>query len=167
MIEPQITHREAFTIVGMEATFIGALSPDANNFDVIPALWDRFINRAGEIEGRSDEAAFGLVLTPPAGERSHPDELLYVAGAVVRGVSSLPEGMVCHEVAASKFAVFTHRGPIANLTETVRFAMNEWLPRSGYRWNLLEVERYDHRFSIESPQDSEMETWLGIVSAED
>ncbi|MCY4527577.1 MAG: GyrI-like domain-containing protein [Chloroflexi bacterium] len=163
MKEPKIIQRDAFAIVGVEARFIGALSPDANNFEVIPALWHRFINRSGEVENRSDDANYGLVITPPAGERCHPDELLYVAGAVVREVTSVPEGMVCHEVPALEFAVFTHRGPIAELPKTIRWAMEEWLPKSGYRWNLIEVERYDRRFSIESPQESEMETWLGIV----
>ena len=32
---------------------------------------------------------------------------------------------------------------------------------------MIEVERYDHRFSIELPQESEMEIWLGIVPADD
>ncbi|MDE2823798.1 MAG: GyrI-like domain-containing protein [Chloroflexota bacterium] len=167
MIEPEIIQRDAFTLVGVEAPFIGALSPDANNFEVIPPLWDQFVDRIEEIKHRSDKACYGLVLTPPVGDRSHPDELLYVAGAVVSEVSSVPEGMVRHEVPAATYAVFTHRGPIANLPETIRFAMEVWLPRSGYRWNLIEVERYDHRFSIELPQESEMETWLGIVPADD
>ena len=147
----------------MEASFIGALSPDANNFELVPALWHRFINRLDEVESRTDEACYGLIITRPERERSHPDELLYVAGAAVRGVASIAEGMVSHTVPASTFAVITHRGPIADLPETIHCAMEEWLPRSGYRWNLLEVERYDHRFSIESLQDSEMETWMGIV----
>ena len=163
MIEPEIVQKEAFTIVGMEASFIGALSPDANNFELVPALWHRFINRLDEVESRTDEACYGLIITRPERERSHPDELLYVAGAAVRGVASIAEGMVSHTVPASTFAVITHRGPIADLPETILCAMEEWLPGSGYRWNLLEVERYDHRFSIESPQDSEMETWMGIV----
>ena len=166
MNEPEIVQKDAFTLVGIEAPFIGALSPDANNFDVIPALWHRFINRIGEVENRSDDANYGLVLTPPEGERSHPDELMYVAGTVVSEVSSVPEGMVRHEVPATTYAVFTHRGPIANLPETIRYAVEDWLPRSGYRWNLIEIERYDHRFSIESPQESEMETWMGIVPNE-
>ena len=166
MNEPEIVQKDAFTLVGVEAPFISALSPDSNNFKVIPPLWDRFVDRIEEIEHRSDEAAYGLVITRPKRERSHPDELLYVAGVAVCAVASLPEGMVRHEVPASKFAVFTHRGPIANLPETIRRAMEIWLPRSGFRWNMIEVERYDHRFSIESPQDSEMETWLGIVPAD-
>ena len=166
MIEPKIVQKEAFTVFGLEASFISALSTDTNNFQVIPPLWDRFVDRIEEIKDRSDEACYGLIITRPERERSHPDELLYVAGAAVRGVASLPEGMVRHEVPASTFAVITHRGPIADLPETIRCAMEEWLPGSGYCWNLLEVERYDHRFSIESPQDSEMETWMGIVPAD-
>ena len=163
MIEPEIVQKEAFTVVGMETHFIGALSPDANNFELVPALWHRFINRLDEVESRTDEACYGLIITRPERERSHPDELLYVAGAAVREVASLPEGMVRHEVPASTFAVITHRGPIADLPETIRCAMEEWLPGSGYRWNLLEVERYDHRFSVESPEESEMEIWIGVV----
>ena len=166
MIEPKIVQKEAFTVVGMEAHFISALSTDTNNLQVIPLLWDRFVDRIEEIKDRSDEACCGLIITRPERERSHPDELLYVAGAAVRDVASLPEGMVSHRVPASTFAVITHRGPIADLPETIRCAMEEWLPNSGCRWNLIEVERYDRRFSIESPQESEMETWLGIVPAD-
>ena len=130
MNEPEIMQKDAFTLVGVEAPFIGALSPDSNNFEVIPPLWDQFVDRIEEIEHRSDKACYGLVLTPPVGERSHPDELLYVAGAVVSEVSSVPEGMVSREVPAATYAVFTHRGPIGNLPETIRFAMDVWLPRS-------------------------------------
>ena len=166
MNEPEIIQKDAFILMGIETPFIGALSPDANNFDVIPALWHRVVNRIGEVENRSDDADFGLVLTPREEERSHPDELLYVAGTVVSEVTTVPEGMASHEVPATTYAVFTHQGPIANLPETIRFAMEVWLPRSGYRFNMIEVERYDHRFSIESPQESEMETWLGIVPAD-
>ena len=163
MIEPEIVQKEAFTVVGMETSFIGALSPDANNFELVPALWHRFINRLDEVESRTDEACYGLIITRPERERSHPDELLYVAGTAVRGVASLPEGMVRHEVPASTFAVITHHGPIADLPETIHCAMEESLLGSGYRWNLLEVEWYDHRFSIESPEESEMEIWIGVV----
>ena len=113
-----------------------------------------------------DEACYGLIITRPERERSHPDELLYVASAAVLCVDSLPEGMVSHSVPASTFAVITHHGPIADLPDTIRCVMEEWLPNSSYRWNLIEVERYDRRFSIESPQESEMETWLGIVPAD-
>ena len=163
MIEPEIVEKDAFTVVGMETHFIGALSSGTNNLQVIPPLWDRFVDRIEEIGNRSDEACYGLIITPPERERSHPDELLYVAGTAVRGVASIAEGMVSHTVPASTFAVITHRGPIADLPETIRCAMEEWLPGSGYRWNLLEVERYDHRFSIESPEESEMEIWIGVV----
>ncbi len=100
MVEPEIVQKEAFTVVGMEALFLGAQSPDANNFEVIPALWHLFNHRVGEVENRSDEANYGLVMTIPEAERSHPDELLYVAGVAVCGDVSLPEGMVSHEVPA-------------------------------------------------------------------
>ena len=163
MIEPEIVEKDAFTVVGMETHFISALSSDTNNFELVPALWHRFINLLDEVESRTDEACYGLIITRPERERSHPDELLYVAGTAVRGVASIAEGMVSHTVPASTFAVITHRGPIADLPETIRCAMEEWLPGSGYRWNLLEVERYDHRFSIESPEESEMEIWIGVV----
>ena len=163
MNEPEIVQRDAFTLVGIEGSFIGALSPDATNFDVIPALWHRFINRSGEAKTgwtMPTTVSFSLL---PRGNDHTPTSYSTVAGALAREVDSPPDGMVAHEVPASMFAVITHRGPIADLPETIRCAMEEWLPNSGCRWNLIEVERYDRRFSIESPQESEMETWLGIV----
>lgn len=109
MFEPEIVEKDAFTVVGMEAHFISALSPDTNNLQVIPPLWDRFVDRIDEIRNRSDEACYGLVITQPERERSHPDELLYVAGCMVGSVASLPGGMVTHEIPTSTFAVITHR----------------------------------------------------------
>ena len=84
MQQPQIIEKAALTIVGLETPFIHALSPDTNNFKVIPPLWEQFLDRAAEVPGRSDPStSYGIIYSRPESERSHPHELQYIAGVEV------------------------------------------------------------------------------------
>ena len=163
MINPEIIEKDEFTVVGLEAPFIGALSPDANNFQVIGPLWGSFFERVGEVQNRIVKAHYGVISCPPESERSHPHECQYLAGVLVSEVDDLPDGMTSHDVPATTFAVFTHRGLIDNLPETLHQAYKVWLPQSGYKFAGLEVEQYDERFSPGSQEDSEWETWIAVT----
>ena len=55
MQPPQIIEKPAMTLVGLEKPFIHALSPETNNFKVIPPLWDQFAKRAGEVTDKLAE----------------------------------------------------------------------------------------------------------------
>jgi len=165
---PEIVQKPALTLVGCEAPFIHALSPQANNFAVIPPLWNSLIQRVGEIPGRVGTDMVGLIFGRPEGERLHPDELQYVAAVPVADTSPgeparIPAGMVCRTAAAATYAVFVLRGPIRGIGETCRHIYRRWLPASGYRHSgNADIEWYDHRFCVDGP-DSEMEIWVSIV----
>jgi len=94
MLEPEILVKPAMTIVGLETPFIHALSPETNNFKVIPPLWDTFSHRMGELAGRIGQASYGIIYSRPEEQRSHPHELQYIAGAQVRPGAAVPEGMM-------------------------------------------------------------------------
>jgi AraC family transcriptional regulator len=162
MLQPQILEKRPLTVVGLETAFIHALSPDATNVEVIGPLWERFIPRATEIRRRAGEEMYGVIYARPKAQRAHPDELMYLSGVAVSDVGELPDGMVSRTIPAGTFAVFVHRGPIQGIRETVREIYRDWLPQSSYEHaEIADVELYDHRFCLDSP-DSEMEYWISV-----
>ncbi len=163
MLQPQIVEKPALTVIGLEAAFIHALSPDATNFQVIGPLWDKFIRRAEEVPNRTGPEMYGIIFGRPETERAHPHELQYVAAVRVHSTADMPEGMVSRTVPAGTFAVFTHRGPIAKIGDTCREIYRVWLPQSAYQHaEIADVELYDHRFCVDG-EDSEMEYWVSVV----
>ena len=162
MIDPHVVEKPAFTIVGCEATFISALSPDANNLEVIGGLWESFVHRAKEVPHRADQAMYGLIYSRNESQRSHPDEFQYIAGVQVDQVGELPAGMVARTIPASKYVVVIHRGPIARIGETMSLLYQTWLPDSPYRHSgLADIEKYDERFHPDA-EESEMEYWISV-----
>jgi AraC family transcriptional regulator len=163
MLQPQIVEKPALTVVGLEAAFISALSPDATNFKVIGPLWDKFVHRAGEVAGRSGHDMLGVIYGRPAKERSHPHELQYIAAVPVSETGSVPDGMVSRTIPTGTFAVFTHRGPIQTIGDTCSEIHRVWLPQSNWQdAQIAEIELYDHRF-CGGGDDSEMEIWVSVV----
>lgn len=163
MLESKIIEKPDLHVVGLEAPFIHAMSPDANNAAVIGPLWDRFIGCAGEVRGRIGHDMVGIIYGRPPAERGHRDELQYIAGVPVHSVQPLPAGMVAHTVPAGTFAVFIHRGPIRNIAQTVGAIYQQWLPGSTWRHaQIADVEWYGERFCADGPE-SEMEYWLSVT----
>ena len=119
-MEPAILDLPRMTLIGLSTRFICVHSKDADNHVKIPALWDRYIERAGSIAGRVSRDEWGVCDEVPAKEtKAHPDELVYLAGAQVATGTEPPPGMVSWTVPAGSYAVFTHRGSIARLGETL------------------------------------------------
>lgn len=164
MLQPKIIDVPEMLVVGMEASFIHALSPEANNTQVIGALWNKFAARIQEVPHRLGEVSYGVLFSKPAAERRHPDELQYLAAVAVSKADEIPEGMRSFTVPAGTFAVFTHRGPMSEIGETVAQIYHEWLPQSQYQHaHIVDVERYDERACTDSGA-AEMEYCISVVS---
>ena len=101
-MEPRIVARPAFTVVG-----IGSRSRHEQGD--IPALWDRFNARRGEVRALGP-GAYGVEVDPTV---------------------PVPEGMARWEVPAQAYAVFTCT--LATLRQEYDRLEHVWLPRSGYR----------------------------------
>lgn len=163
-MQPVIKSLAEKKVVGMGAPFISILSPDRNNFIVIPQLWDRFVNRIEEINGRVGRDTFGLCSDLPSEvERSHDAEFFYMACAEVESLDDIPDGMIGRVVPAATFAVFTHVGPLDRLGRTMDYIYGSWLPDSGYERpaDVPDLELYDERFDPSSEQ-SEMDIYVPI-----
>jgi AraC family transcriptional regulator len=98
----------------------------------------------------------------PASEKTHPDELFYVACTEVTEISSVPPDMISRVVPAGRYAQFTHRGKLSGLPSTMKIIYGDWVANSGQRLRPApHLERYDRRFDAESDQ-SEFDILLPV-----
>lgn len=162
-MKPNIIQLPALTLVGPEAHFISAMSPDANNLKIIPPLWHRLFTRKAELGQQLDAYMYGACRCLPSSQRTREDELEYLAGINVASSSPVPAGMGKWKIAAATYAQFTHRGPISKLSETINYVHGAWLPRSEFEYvnSGVELERYDDRFNPEA-KDSEMDYLITV-----
>lgn len=163
MSEPVIQRCPAWTILGYEGAFRHALSPEANNQQVIPELWNRLCGDPVLFdEMQIGNATYGVIYGRPETQRSHPDELQYIAGVKVEATVEPREGLSKHEIPESWFAVFSHHGPMERIHETVRWIYRQWLPASDYEHaGVADVEIYDQRFQP-GREDSVMEYSISV-----
>jgi predicted transcriptional regulator YdeE len=132
----------------------------AESVSSIPAQWDEF-EQLGEIPGRVGAVAYGAM----CGADPERQTLEYLVGVEVESFDGLPAHLGRMRVPAVRYAVFTHEGPIESIRATWNAAMNEWLPKSGFKSaNTPDFERYDERFDAETGSGI-VEIWLGIVPA--
>src|SRR3954465_6382361 len=105
MLEPQIVQKPALIVVGLETAFIHALSPETDNFKVIPPLWDAICHRASEIRHRVGTEMYGIIYSRPERARVHPHELQYIAGVAASQAGDIPSGMISRAIPAGTFAL--------------------------------------------------------------
>jgi AraC family transcriptional regulator len=163
-MNPEFLQLPAAVFAGLEARFIPVLSPDSDNLQVIPALWQRFLGRLGDLCPREPGITHGLCKLPESGKPvgARADELLYLAGVEIERTAPLPPGMVTWHTPGGLHAKFVHRGPIAGIGETMGAIYGGWFPSSGYtRGEGPDIERYDARFHP-TRDDSLLEIYIPV-----
>lgn len=160
--EPEIVDKDTLRFVGSHATFLHALSAETTAQDVIPPLWGTFDTSRHTVRHVTDHASFGVIYGLPEAERSHPDELHYIAAARVTAIEDVPEGMVGREVPNTTFAVFTIEGHIRDLGKGCAHIYRTWLPASDWDHSgIADIEHYDERFDPMS-DTSVIEYWVSV-----
>ena len=139
-MQPQLITKLAFTVVGL------LIQTTAKNAE-IPALWDQFVPRMGEIPHQSAEhASYGLM----SNFDRTTSTVDYMAGSPVEKVGALPAGMSSWDVPANTYAIF--ETSIAKIGETFDHIFSTWLPTSGYQQvNAPYFEYYGENFSPNNP----------------
>lgn len=146
-MNPKIISSPALHLVGLETRFIGAMSPEANNHQVIPALFKQFFARRSELPPVAGDVTYGAANCLPESQRTREDELLYLVCVDVPKSTPVPTGMKVWEVPALQYALFQHQGPITRIDETYGYIYGTWLARSEYQQaDGPSLERYDERF---------------------
>jgi AraC family transcriptional regulator len=142
MPEPKILELASFRVVGLRRRL------DHETRREIPALWDRFVPRIGEVQHTSANGlTYGIVLNVD----SSTGEFDYMAGIGVDRAEDLPPGMAAEIIPHQRYAVFTHvlgdRPLSAEMAELLRWIWGTWLPASPYEPDVgPELERYPADF---------------------
>ncbi len=149
----KIVEKEAFKIVGMEIeTTVQECIEDSK----LSSLWERFMARFLEVKDKVNEGThFGACFV--TGECSFK----YLAAVEVTSFDNIPQGMVKAEIAASKYAVFTHKGPLSKLNETYGKLYEKDMPESGLKQKNFWFEFYREKVYEESP-NVELELWIAV-----
>lgn len=146
-MEPQIIRLPALNLLGLSTRFIGPMSPDADNTDVIPRLYGRFCPLIATLQPQLDQYVYGAARCPGDADRRHPDELEYLAGINVAPSRRAEPPLTLWRIPAATYACFTHRGPVTKLGETINYAFGSWLPRSKFvHTGAPNLDRQDERF---------------------
>ena len=159
-MKPEIKEKKGFKMVGLR--YFGT-----NEDNEIPALWDKFMVRFGDIRhlGNSDNY-YGLCTVPEdfadASEGSIAFE--YVAGREVTSLEDIPEGMVAREIPDATYAVFTHRGSLENLKVTYGYIYGEWARSQGpdVIAENYDFEFYNERFDLAGSAESELYIFIPV-----
>ncbi|MDB5034780.1 MAG: AraC family transcriptional regulator [Chlorobi bacterium] len=162
-MEPTIKVVGEMNLVGLGKQFISILSPDANSMQVLPMLWDEFNGRIGEIRNPAGDTRYGLCdALSPEMKRTHEDEFYYMACTEVQSLDAIPEGMTARTIPEQRYAVFTHKGPLHRLGETMNYVYGSWRPNAPYEMSEgPDLELYDERFNP-TAEDSEMDILIPI-----
>lgn len=155
----RIIDRPDTRFVGIAGTFTSALSDEANEAEVLPALWLEFLERQSRIVGRRNPDAFGLCWPEPATCGLRSDELRYLAGVEADAATEIPTGMQSVVAPAMRYAVFEHSGSVLELPATIVHALVEWLPSSEFEY-VTGVEIDFHA------ADGLLEYWLPVREGE-
>jgi AraC family transcriptional regulator len=123
----------------------------------IPNQWQKFTPYLGHIPGQIGRTAYGAC--------SHFDadgNFDYLSGVEVASGGNLPQGFKTLPLAEQKYAVFTHRGHIADIRSTIAAIWSKWLPESGYQPpEAPSLERYGPEFDPQTGMGG-VEIWVPI-----
>lgn len=157
MINARITHKPAFTIIGIRCQ-----TTMQNN--VIPQLWDDFGKVCDKIPApKYPETALGICYGEADKEMTPETPFYYLAGMEVDASAKVPEGMLSLDMPEKEYAVFEHHGALDDLHDTYGAIYDDWFGKSEYRPSgEYDFELYDERFQYGKPE-SVMEIWVPIV----
>lgn len=153
LAEPCIIDGKPMLIAGIAARYHGSNAG-------IPEQWQRFAPQIGRIPGQVGRATYGVVFDSLGNEVSFG----YLAGVEVSAVRDLPQGFGHLELPARRYAVFTHRGHVSALPQTMHAIMADWLPNSGHQ-HVTDgadfFERYGEEFDPRTGTGG-VELWIPI-----
>lgn len=158
----RIETKPEMTLIGHQDFFNGHGMENANNFDVIPKLWQRF-SKAMQSITIQPEVTYGYFALSDQPERG---QLTYIASLCEQeGAYNLP-GTVTVVIPSQRYAIVPHHGLLADIGETLDAFWGQWLPESGYKMNGdVNIEVYNSRFRADS-EDSYFETWVPVETRE-
>lgn len=159
-VEPKIVDFPGALVVGLR----GVTTIKDNN---IPNLWKQFNPRVEEIKNRTASIrGYGICEVDPEYDMAQFSETTLFnefVGVEVKVFTDIPMGMAVKTLKGGRYAVFTHKGKLANLKMTYDYIWGTWIPCSGYELDLRDdFEFYDDSFLGEDNELSEMKIFIPI-----
>ena len=128
-LEPEIYTQQKLQLVGMKTEFYSVDSEKNNLAQKLPALWDAFLPRMGEIQNGISGHGYGVIQQT----KDKTDLLEYFAVCEVTKLENVPQGMVSLEIPESTYAKFKHKGHVKSIDNTVNYIYSSWLMQSNKR----------------------------------
>jgi AraC family transcriptional regulator len=117
--QPRVEKGELLLVAG----FAERITYD--NVASIPQLWQKLTPHIGHLPNEIPAYAYGVKIN------SDNDGFEYLAGVGVSSFENLPRELRTERIPAQTYAVFTHRGHISTIRETMKAIWSEYLPQSG------------------------------------
>lgn len=127
----------------------------------ISSLWCSFMSKIETIPNKTpSQNQYGICYME--GNEPSQEHFHYIACREVSSIESIPESLSSKTLPASKYAVYTHKGPLDTLADTFHKVYSEWLIEDGLEpITDLSFELYDERF-IYNNEHSEMDIYIPI-----
>ncbi|HEX2877638.1 MAG TPA: helix-turn-helix domain-containing protein [Polyangiaceae bacterium] len=142
-LTPELYDQKPLLLVGLRTLFYSVDSEKNNIGELLPPLWNAFLERLSHIPNKVPGVCYGIVRQ----EAADSERLEYHAAIEVTSVGVLPAGLVSVEVPAGRYARFEHRGRASGIDHTVSYAYAGWLAQSGHRHSYApDLEIYGERY---------------------
>jgi AraC family transcriptional regulator len=123
----------------------------------IPGQWQRFVPYIGRLPGERPGVCYGVCHSPVI-----DGKIDYLCGVEVTTAEGQPSELLLLRLDAQDYAVFTHRGPVAAIGDTMSAIWRDWLPQSGREPAFAPTfERYDEWFNP-ATGSGEVDIWLPL-----
>jgi len=144
-MEPEIMNQPEIRVVGIVTEY------DDTDFDLLK-IWQPFLSYQEPIPNVIGTEGFGIY------EASQPEggdvAFSYVCSIEVSSFDDVPESMESRIIPEQLYAKFTHKGPLANLHETLKYIWGSWLPKSNYDYlEKSDFELYPQDFDDSNPDN--------------
>jgi AraC family transcriptional regulator len=155
---PRFEDGKALLIAGLRGDYTSESMND------IPVQWQRLVPHLGKIPGQIGGTAYGVTWCP-----ENSLAISYLCGVEVSDFSSLPHEFTIVSIPAQRYAVFSHRGHVSRIRETIEAIGSKWFPESGQQpaGRAGEApdffERYTEEFDPRTGMGG-MEIWIPIKS---
>lgn len=127
-----------------------------DNVASIPQLWQKLTPYIGHVASEIPGYAYGVKFN------SDTEGFEYLAGVGVACFEGLPPEFRTERIPAQSYAVFTHRGHVSAIRETMKAIWNEYLPESGLKVvDAPDFERYGAAFDPQTG-NGEVEIFIPI-----
>lgn len=148
---PRFENGREFNVAGFNEKYTGDTRMN------IPKQWDRFAPQLGKVPGQVDQTAYGVCwnFTPNCG-------FDYLTGVEVAGSTKLPAEFKTIKLMPHRYIVFTHKGHISSLPNTLTTIHKQWEPDCGLKLAQAPMfERYTDKFDPKTGT-GEVEIWVPL-----